>query len=323
MARDQRPVRFEPCFVSLLFSLGLCLVLAGAQALEAAPEEDLPAAGDAEIDPFTSALLEEINVSRIEEGRIALEPNPDLGAVAQSVMDEMTIAGSVDGTELTAQRLSHLLAQRGYRALRLVMAFAQSPDGPESLVEQWTAHDPGTFGQLRAGELRHLGLGVGDVRGLPTYLLVAAVSAVRHFGEQAEAREDLDRVRRQVLGAVNGERQARGLRRLFLRSELDRAAQAFAEDMLRRGFYGHFSPEGEDVLERVGRTGYAASRVGENIASGQPTVEMVVRGWMKSPDHRANILRPEFREMGLGLAHGTTDDGLYRFLWVQVFGTRR
>src|SRR5919109_1185606 len=66
----------------------------------------------------------------------------------------------------------------------------------------------------------------------------------------------------------------------------------------------------------AGYTGWSA--IGENIAAGYPTPEAVVAGWMSSPGHRANILSPNFTEIGIGLAQG----GKYGSYWTQDFGTR-
>jgi uncharacterized protein YkwD len=49
----------------------------------------------------------------------------------------------------------------------------------------------------------------------------------------------------------------------------------------------------------------------------------VLEGWLASPDHRANLLHAQFRQVGLGVAHGPTEEGTYEIRWVQVFGSRR
>jgi uncharacterized protein YkwD len=80
--------------------------------------------------------------------------------------------------------------------------------------------------------------------------------------------------------------------------------------MVRAKFFSHDSPGGASVLTRVKRKGYRSDggmMVGENIAWGSgsyATPAEIVDGWMHSPGHRANILRREFDEIGVGVAIG-------------------
>ncbi len=101
---------------------------------------------------------------------------------------------------------------------------------------------------------------------------------------------------------------------LRIDERLNLAAQKHAEDMLRRNYFSHNSPEGQDAGDRAYDAGYRWQRIGENIAWGQPTPESVVESWQKSPGHCANMMDAHYVNMGLGRA------GAY---WVQVFGTPR
>ena len=106
-----------------------------------------------------------------------------------------------------------------------------------------------------------------------------------------------------------------------LNDTLTRAALAHAADMAQ---YSHFSHEGRDGSSpavRIARAGYDWKAVGENIAAGQTTPESVVEGWLKSPQHCANVMAPQFREMGIAYyVKRTRQAGIY---WVQLFGARR
>ena len=88
--------------------------------------------------------------------------------------------------------------------------------------------------------------------------------------------------------------------------------------------YSHFAHEGRDgssAADRATRAGYNWKTVGENIAAGQTTPETVVEGWLKSPQHCANLMAPQFREMGVAFAvNNASEAGIY---WVQLFGARR
>ncbi len=74
--------------------------------------------------------------------------------------------------------------------------------------------------------------------------------------------------------------------------------------MVARDFYAHTAPDGSRPWDRAAAAGSRCRTVGENIACGQRSAAEVVRGWMNSPGHRANILRPEFTRIGVGLAGG-------------------
>jgi uncharacterized protein YkwD len=82
--------------------------------------------------------------------------------------------------------------------------------------------------------------------------------------------------------------------------------------MVRRSFFDHVTPGGETLTERIREdtrylTGALSWEIGENLAWGTgrlATPTQIVRGWMRSPGHRRNILHRGFREMGLGVALG-------------------
>ena len=112
---------------------------------------------------------------------------------------------------------------------------------------------------------------------------------------------------------------ATGSHPLTVDARLAAAAQAHSADMVRRSFFAHESPDGRQVWDRAVAAGYAYRKVAENIAAGQRTAEDVVRGWMDSPGHRANILDRDLEQIGVGHAEG----GSYGVYWTQVFGTPR
>ncbi|NLX06097.1 MAG: CAP domain-containing protein [Phycisphaerae bacterium] len=121
----------------------------------------------------------------------------------------------------------------------------------------------------------------------------------------------------EVLELTNDERVEAGLAPLTWNATLAEAAAAHGEDMIERNYFDHESPEGENVADRVTARGYVYMLVGENIAAGQDSPEEVVDAWMNSEGHRANILRPEFIELGVGVKRNYAG----RYYWVQVFGT--
>jgi stress response protein SCP2 len=123
----------------------------------------------------------------------------------------------------------------------------------------------------------------------------------------------------EVVVATNVERGRHGLAPLTVDARLGAAAQLHTVDMVRRSFFSHENPDGEQVWDRARAVGYPYRKVAENIAAGQRTAAEVVTGWMDSPGHRRNILDGELTQIGVGHVLG----GEYGVVWTQVFGTPR
>jgi uncharacterized protein YkwD len=126
----------------------------------------------------------------------------------------------------------------------------------------------------------------------------------------------LERTAREVIELTNAERVRAGLPPLGADLPLTTAAQAHSADMVARDFYAHTSPDGSRPWDRAAAAGCARRTIGENIACGQRSPAEVVRGWMNSPGHRANILGRDFTHIGIGLVGGGRT-GTY---WTQLFG---
>jgi Cysteine-rich secretory protein family len=158
---------------------------------------------------------------------------------------------------------------------------------------------------------------VSSVRGMAMALCVAlgAGLAARPAGAQ-----DVSGFADQVLTLVNKERQAVGLAPLTRAPELDQAAQQYAQYMGTARFFDHTGPDGSTPPTRIAAAGYKGYTWGENIAAGQPTPDAVMKAWMNSSGHRANILHSAFKEIGIGVARVPGSPmGIY---WVQDFGAR-
>jgi uncharacterized protein YkwD len=121
---------------------------------------------------------------------------------------------------------------------------------------------------------------------------------------------NLAAVRAAVLCLHNRERAAHGLPSLRESLKLRHAAEGHSSHMVTARFFAHTSRSGGDMVDRVLGTGYARNQgwsLGENIAWGTgdlATAAEIERAWMHSPEHKANILRRQFREIGIGIAVG-------------------
>jgi uncharacterized protein YkwD len=118
--------------------------------------------------------------------------------------------------------------------------------------------------------------------------------------ERTRPRPDLEQ---QMLDLVNQERQAAGLNPLAPDPELTEVARRHSADMFARGYFAHDTPEGLTPFDRMRQANVRFLIAGENLALG-PTIPVAHTGLMNSPGHRANILRPQFGRVGIGVMDG-------------------
>jgi uncharacterized protein YkwD len=106
-----------------------------------------------------------------------------------------------------------------------------------------------------------------------------------------------------VLAAVNAARTAHGLHPLRLDPALRSAARSHSGDMLRREYFAHGA-----FAARMAAFHVEGREAGENLAWGSGPYGQagtIVAEWLASPEHRANLLKPGFTRVGIGLARGT------------------
>jgi len=122
-----------------------------------------------------------------------------------------------------------------------------------------------------------------------------------------------------LVDQMNRERAAHGLKPLHVNDELSAAALDRIDDMFAKHYFSHVSPDGIQPWQWADKRGYDYHAMGENLAVGYPSAESVVDGWMHSPKHRDNVLRPVFNEVGIAVVpaspqrpfHGPTVVALY------------
>jgi uncharacterized protein YkwD len=107
-----------------------------------------------------------------------------------------------------------------------------------------------------------------------------------------------------LVDQMNVYRSAAGLGLLRLDERLTLAAGDRIRDMYGKRYFDHVAPDGTQPFVWVSRRAYRYSSVGENLAAGYPSARQVVDGWMRSPGHRANILAPQFADVGLAVQSG-------------------
>lgn len=123
-------------------------------------------------------------------------------------------------------------------------------------------------------------------------------------------------VEREVVRLTNAARAQNGCRPLVHDPRLRAAAFGHSADMAARNYFDHTSPDGRSPGDRVKAAGFSpVTAWGENIAKGQPTAAAVMRAWLNSPGHKANIVNCAYTRIGVGQAARGP-------VWTQVFARK-
>lgn len=156
------------------------------------------------------------------------------------------------------------------------------------------------------------------------YVLMVLAASFFAAAPPAVAYQNHDRIVERVLKHVNQHRAMNGATPLAMNARLSDAAQKHSEDMARRDFVDHRSPDGRALQDRVASVGYPWRAIAENLAAGMSSPESTVQFWMTSPSHRDNMLSRDYLEAGIGYA--VPQEGgkqpRYSHYWVVVFGAR-
>lgn len=123
-----------------------------------------------------------------------------------------------------------------------------------------------------------------------------------------------------LISLTNEARADLGASKLEESTVLDRAAELKAIDMAQNGYFSHVSPNGATPWYWFDKEGYGYSYAGENLAVNFSDSEDVVKAWLLSPAHRANIINSEFSNIGIGTAKGVYQ-GKEAVFVVEFFGT--
>lgn len=119
---------------------------------------------------------------------------------------------------------------------------------------------------------------------------------------------------------TNTSRAAEGIAALAYNPLLEKAATLKAHDMAEKGYFAHTSPAGVTPWHWLSEAGYDFKAAGENLAVNYFDSKDVAEAWMNSPTHRANVMNPQFSEMGIGFAEGMYE-GKNTVFVAEFFGT--
>lgn len=305
----------------LLPAAGLPLIAAAPQPLPAAKPAPQPASDP---DAVRRDLVLLLNRERELVGAPPLAPSGPLHQVAQARAEEIQARGGLpaetDAMNLL-RRVQDRLAKAGYSAHGWTESFTTAPAGLEAAVASWKKEDP-NYKQAMDVDYQNVGVGVAQLGKSPLYVFLFAWPRSEYYARETAGLSSLEAVRQEMLERINTLRKEAGRPPLTLEPRLTTSAQGHADDMLKRTYYSHVSPEGTPPRQRVLAAGYSGEIIAENIAAGQTSVELAVDAWMHSTEHRRNILDPRFQEIGIGMAVGSYEHK-YKILWVQNFGRRR
>jgi uncharacterized protein YkwD len=124
----------------------------------------------------------------------------------------------------------------------------------------------------------------------------------------------------ELISLTNQERSEAGLGTLAESAALNKSAQLKAKNMFDENYWAHYAPSGKSPWYWYDQAGYSYTLAGENLARDFDTSAGVIQGWMNSPTHRANMLAPGYKEIGIAVMNGILQ-GHETTLIVQHFGT--
>lgn len=108
----------------------------------------------------------------------------------------------------------------------------------------------------------------------------------------------------EVVKLVNEQRGKAGLKPLIVHTNLTKLAKAKSIDMYQNKYFSHDSPKFGSPFDMMDKYNITFEYAGENLAKGQRSAAQVVKDWMASPGHRANILNPKYTLIGVGYYNG-------------------
>jgi uncharacterized protein YkwD len=160
----------------------------------------------------------------------------------------------------------------------------------------------------------------------PTATASAACTAADRPAHQITSKQG----RKATLCLINKQRAKHGMPKLKARFALRKAAKRHTRRMLKKRCYSHRCPGEPDLVGRISGTSYlpcnCAWGVGENIAYGferRSSPRAIVKAWMKSAPHRANILNRSFEHIGVGVKPGAPVGGSRAATYTTTFGYLR
>lgn len=275
----------------ILPAIGLLIVLAGNVAAE----------------PPKTAFLTAFNAERKARALHELRHDSRLGHAAQRLAEFVIRRGEGVGEN----DFCKILENAGLPCAGIVQLAIINPDTPRNVAAAFF-EDSTTRRTASTLSLNHIGVGYAEKGAYKLWYVL-----ISNPPEPANRNW-----RQMVLDEVNRFRARYALRPLRLNRQLNRAAQAHADDMATRDFFAHETPEGRSPAQRARAAGYRYRIILENLAAGQPNPKDAVEGWKNSPGHRKAMLDRDITEAGIGYRFLANDGGKIRLshYWAMSMG---
>lgn len=196
-------------------------------------------------------------------------------------------------------------------------SFVILSDVQAGLPIQVTGITDNGFFQVNLGEVFYIpGYGLSE----PTAESMVVVSAETKAPEGVpqeifDVKQSYNEYIVRVVELVNEERQKAGFNALSYDEQITYAATQRSYEMAAHGYFLHSRPDGASCFTVMREYAISYRSAGENIACGQRTPEKVMNDWMNSSGHKANILKPEFTKIGVGIAANQYG----KLYWTQLF----
>jgi uncharacterized protein YkwD len=178
--------------------------------------------------------------------------------------------------------------------------------------------DNGCMSSLLPGlpvSLRVLAVAIGLLAGAATAGEPGALEPCADEQQLHKAVEQLNALRRRPAACAPG---SAAMQRLTWESRLAASAQEQARDLALQDRLSHVDSRNRGLGSRLRSVGYAAAGAGENLAAGQTDIEDTLQAWLASPSHCANLMQPEYRDVGLACVQRR--GSRYERFWVAHFG---
>jgi uncharacterized protein YkwD len=162
-------------------------------------------------------------------------------------------------------------------------------------------------GRRRRGYRRTVGIGVASLGMAAAGAALVWIYLVPLIGLAPDLTAGMSAQEAEILRLVNDERKRGGASPLKSSQRLVLASRGHSYDMALRNYLSHKGPAGDTPAERVRGVGVDSTALGENIymdrdADRAKLAQRAVQQWLRSPEHRANMLSPEFGTTGIGVA---------------------
>ena len=247
-------------------------------------------------------ILEALQSARSEDGAAPLVRRSDLDAVARERAEQLAVLPQSRRQSHRGEAVGHHLRRVGieYRRVALHVDSNRGYTDPAArFVSSWSGYEKSWD---LAMEANFDCVGMATVRASDGWIVLVAVLIEER---PAIPRPDPAVLEVSTVEAVNRARAEHGMEQLTVTPALVEIARDHSRDMVRRGYFAHRSPAGDDVQDRVRHRSIAYRRIGENLhknSGSEDPVRTAVESWLKSRDHRELLLTPEFRETGIGVA---------------------